>query len=61
MTFFVIIFYRCSQIQDCHQVEVHPLKFVSDEAKCVKFASISPEKIPHDGNVVVSLVTSCYP
>ncbi|XP_068690006.1 plexin-A1-like isoform X2 [Montipora foliosa] len=46
------LYKKCSQIQDCHQVEIHPLKFVSDEAKCVKFASISPEKIPHDGNVV---------
>lgn len=46
------LYKKCSQIQYCHQVEVHPLKFVSDESKCVKFASISPEIIPYDGSVV---------
>ncbi|KAK2550072.1 Plexin-A4 [Acropora cervicornis] len=37
---------KCSRREQCHQVEVHPFHFSTNESDCVQFTSVTPDKIP---------------
>ncbi|XP_067039234.1 plexin A3-like isoform X3 [Acropora muricata] len=52
---------KCSRREQCHQVEVHPFHFSTNESDCVQFTSVTPDKIPLGLSVTLNLSLSNLP
>lgn len=49
----LLFVFSCSQKDICPAADVHPLRYVTNTSKCVKFASVKPEPVPLGPSVQV--------